>query len=110
MSHLFQRPLCDMGRAYDFAYRAVVGDPSPEDGGGCDDRPQRVELCRSGADPQAPDADWQVFSVCPEHEGQLRRYDELLRQRGIAPRFRADTEEPPTGGADDKRHRPTTAP
>ena len=99
MSHLFQRPLCDMGRAYDFAYRPIVGEPSPEDGGGCDDRPQRVELFRSGADPRSPDADWQAFSVCPEHEAQLRRYDDLLGRRGLAPRFRPGRTEPsPPGG------------
>jgi len=95
MSHLFQRPLCDMGRAYDFAYRPAVGDPSPEDGGGCDDHPHRVELYRSGVDPGGSEADWQVFSVCPEHESQLRRYDDLLGQRGIAPRFRSGGEAEP---------------
>jgi len=98
MSHLFQRPLCDMGRAYDFAYRPVVGDPRPEDGGGCDDRPRRVELFGAGADPGQPDADWQAFSVCPEHEAQLRRYDDLLGRRGIPPRFRSGPNEPPARG------------
>ena len=98
MSHLFQRPLCDMGRAYDFAYRPALGDPAPEDGGGCDDRPRRVELYRSGADPNAPSPDWRAFSVCPEHESQLRRYDERLLQQGLRPRFRAPAEGGPTEG------------
>jgi hypothetical protein len=78
-----------MGRAYDFAFRPVVGDPLPEDGGGCDDRPHRVELYAASADRSAPGADWQAFSVCPEHETQLRRYDDRLRERGLPPRFRA---------------------
>ena len=95
MSHLFQRPLCDMGRAYDFAYRPILGEPAPEDGGGCDDRPNPVELCASGADPKSPSADWQAFSVCPEHETQLRRYDVRLRERGVAPRFRSRRPEGP---------------
>jgi len=89
MSHLFQRPLCDMGRAYDFAFRPTFGEPSAEDGGGCDDRPRRVELFAASADPSSKSADWQGFSVCPEHETQLRRYDERLRERGGAPRFRS---------------------
>jgi len=90
VSHLFQRPLCDMGRAYDFAFRPTVGAPAAEDGGPCDDRPHRIELFAAGADRTTPGAPWQSFSVCPEHEGQLRRYDERLRQQGIAPRFRAE--------------------
>jgi hypothetical protein len=89
VSHLFQRPLCEMGGAYDYAYRPTVGDPSPEDGGGCDDRPKQVELYRADADPSRTDPAWRTFSVCPEHESQLRRYDERLRERGIAPRFRS---------------------
>lgn len=89
MSHLFERPLCDMGRAYDFAYRPVVGDPVTGDGGPCDDRPHRIELFEAGANPSTSGAAWQPFSVCPEHESQLRRYDERFRQRGLAPRFRA---------------------
>ena len=89
MSHLFQRPLCEMGQAYDFAFRPIVGEPATGDGGGCDDRPHRIELFAAGADPASPGADWQAFSVCPEHESQLRRYDERLRERGTAPRFRS---------------------
>ena len=89
MSHLFQRPLCDMGRAYDYAFRPTVGEPAAEDGGGCDDRPHRIELFAAGADPASAAADWRAFSVCPEHESQLRRYDERLRSRGVAARFRA---------------------
>lgn len=78
-----------MGRAYDFAYRPVVGEPAAEDGGGCDDQPHRVELYAASADRSSPEAEWQSFLLCPEHESQLRRYDELLRKRGILPRFRA---------------------
>jgi hypothetical protein len=77
-----------MGRAYDFAFRPTVGDPGSEDGGGCDDRPHRIELYAAGADRSSTDAPWQAFSVCPEHEAQLRRYDERLAQRGLPPRFR----------------------
>jgi hypothetical protein len=88
MSHLFQRPLCEMGRAYDFAFRPLTGEPSPEDGGPCDDRPHRVELTGGTQDRSSPSAAWRAFSVCPEHEAQLRRYDERLRERGITPRFR----------------------
>ena len=88
MSHLFQRPLCDMGRAYDFAYRPTLGEPATEDGGGCDDRPRRIELYAAIAERSAPGAVWQAFSVCPEHESQLRRYDERLRARGLPERFR----------------------
>lgn len=89
MSHLFQRPLCEMSRAYDFAFRPVVGEPEAEDGGPCDDRPQRIELFAAGADRTSADAAWQAFALCPEHESQLRRYDERLRGQGRASRFRA---------------------
>ncbi len=89
MSHLFQRPLCDMGAAYDFAYRSTLGEPSAEDGGGCDDRPSQVELYAAGADRSRADAMWRPFSVCPEHETQLRRYDQRLKERGIPARFRS---------------------
>jgi len=87
-SHLFQRPLCEMGRAYDFAYRPVVGEPALEDGGGCDDRPHRVELFGANADRSRADAAWRPFELCPEHESQLRKYDVQLAKRGTAPRFR----------------------
>ena len=89
MSHLFQRPLCEMGRAYDYAYRPIVGEPAAEDGGGCDDRPHRLELFAATSDPAVPAADWRAFAVCPEHEAQLRHYDVVLLGRGVAPRFRA---------------------
>jgi len=89
MSHLFQRPLCDMGAAYDFAYRPTIGDPEVEDGGGCDDRPGRIELYAAGADRSRADASWRPFSVCPEHATQLQRYDHRLQERGIPPRFRS---------------------
>ncbi len=89
MSHLFQRPLCDMGAAYDFAYRPTLGEPAAEDGGGCDDRPGRIELYAAGADRSRGDASWRSFSVCPEHETQLRRYDQRLQERGNPPRFRS---------------------
>jgi len=77
-----------MGAAYDFAYRPIVASPDEADGGGCDDRPHRVELYAAGANPAQADAPWRPFQVCPEHETQLRRYDERLRAGGVAPRFR----------------------
>ena len=98
MSHLFQRPLCDMGRAYDFAFRPLLGDPLAEDGGGCDDRPRRIELYAPEADTTDRDAPWQAFAVCPEHESQLRRYDERLRRQGRAARFRSAAVADPTAG------------
>jgi len=99
MSHLFQRPLCDMGRAYDFAFRPTLGDPAEEDGGPCDDRPHRVELYAASAGPATADAVWRAFSVCPEHESQLRRYDARLNERGIRPRFRAPVAGAPGSGS-----------
>jgi hypothetical protein len=88
MSAIFQRPLCDMGRAYDFSFRPIVGDADTGAGGPCDDRPHRVELYAAAADPASPAAVWQVFSLCPEHESQLRQYDGRLPTRGILSRFR----------------------
>lgn len=75
MSAIFQRPLCEMGAAYDFAYRPALGDPTLGSGGPCDDRPHRVELFAADADPTRPDAAWRPFSLCPEHEAQLRSHD-----------------------------------
>jgi hypothetical protein len=90
MSAIFQRPLCEMGRAYDFAYRPTQGDPGPGFGGGCDTRPHRVELFAAGATPGGTDAAWQPFSLCDEHEQQLRTIDqESGRARGLPSRFRA---------------------
>jgi len=77
-----------MGRAYDYAYRPTVGDPANEDGGPCDDRPHSVSFYAAEADPSRSDAASQSFQVCPEHESQLRRYDDRLRERGLPPRFR----------------------
>jgi hypothetical protein len=75
VSAIFQRPLCEMGAAYDFAYRPAIGEPELGSGGPCDDRPHRVELYAAGAARDAPDATWRAFSLCPEHEAQLRRHD-----------------------------------
>jgi hypothetical protein len=88
MSAIFQRPLCDMGKAYDFAFRPVVGDPDTGAGGPCDDRPRRVDLFAAAADPGSPRAAWQGFSLCPEHESQLRTYDGRVVAGGRASRFR----------------------
>jgi hypothetical protein len=88
MSAIFQRPLCDMGKAYDFAFRSYIGDPDPGAGGACDDRPTRVELYSATARPDAPDAEWRIFELCPEHENQLRAYDQRLRPLGVSTRFR----------------------
>lgn len=77
-----------MGRAYDYAFRPTLGDPAGADGGPCDDRAHPVELYAASADRSQADAAWQSFLVCPEHEAQLRRYDEQLRHQGAASRFR----------------------
>lgn len=91
MSAIFQRPLCDMGAAYDFAFRPVVGEPTPGSGGPCDDRPHRVELFAALTDVRSAGAEWRAFSLCPEHENQLRAFDAQLRGTGRPPRFRAST-------------------
>ena len=88
MSAIFQRPLCEMGRAYDYAYRSIVGDPTVGDGGPCDARPASVELCAASADPTKGDALYRSFLLCPEHRTQLARYDARLRAEGRASRFR----------------------
>ena len=87
MSHLFQRPLCDMGRAYDLAFRPTLGAPEETDGGGCDDRPHSVGLYAANEDRTQARARPHDFSLCPEHETQLRRYDAKLVAQGLAPRF-----------------------
>jgi hypothetical protein len=80
MSHLFERPLCEMGVAFDYAFRPVVGAADEGAGGPCDDRPHRVELFAAQADPKS--------AFCPEHETQLARYDHRLQSTGLASRFR----------------------
>jgi hypothetical protein len=94
MSAIFQRPVCDMGAAYDYALRPLVGEPEVGSGGPCDDRPRAVELCSAGTDPQQPSVVWRSFSLCPEHEAQLRRHDARLAPRGIPSRFRRPGETP----------------
>ncbi len=89
MSAIFQRPLCDMGKAYDFAYRSFLGDPEAGSGGPCDDRPHRVEMYSATADPAAAAPEWRAFELCPEHESQLRRFDHRLRSQGASTRFRS---------------------
>jgi hypothetical protein len=89
VSVIFQRPLCDMGQAYDFSFRPILGDPETGAGGPCDDRPHPAELFAAATDPHSSAAEWRRFSLCPEHEEQLRRYDERLRPRGVATRFRS---------------------
>lgn len=91
MSHLFQRPLCEMGAAFDFAYRPVLGDPEDGSGGPCDDRPHRVELFGASADVRSSSAEWRSFLLCPDHEGQLRAYDARWVGEGHASRFRSPT-------------------
>jgi hypothetical protein len=78
-----------MGRAYDFSFRPHVGDADTGAGGPCDDRPHRVELFSASTDPRSPEAQWQSFSLCPEHEEQLRKYDDRLRPQGLRSRFRS---------------------
>lgn len=92
MSAIFQRPLCDMGKAYDFAFRPVLGEPDVGDGGPCDDRPHPVDLVSAQSDPRSPAAAWRTFSLCPEHETQLRRYD---RRVAAGSRFRSGSPVPP---------------
>jgi len=98
MSAIFQRPLCDMGKAYDYSFRSYIGDADPGAGGTCDDRPHRVELYGATADASSASADWRAFSLCPEHEDQLRRYDDRLRPMGVSSRFRS-SERPLTPAA-----------
>lgn len=86
MSAIFQRPLCDMGRAYDFALRPLLGDPDLGSGGPCDDRPRPVQLFAADADRRSTSAAWSTFSLCPEHEAQLRRHDARV---AAGSRFRA---------------------
>jgi hypothetical protein len=95
MSAIFQRPLCDMGAVYDFSFRPLLGEPENGTGGPCDDRPHRVEVFSAAADPATPAAAWRSFSLCPEHESQLRRADDRLRALGRAARFRAPVGAPP---------------
>jgi len=94
MSAIFQRPLCQMGAAYDFAFRPTFGDPEPGSGGTCDDRPHRVEMIGAGAEPAPSAAGWREYELCPEHEEQLRVVDRRLRQRGAASRFRSPDPKP----------------
>lgn len=89
MSAIFQRPLCDMGKAYDFSFRPHVGDADTGAGGPCDDRPHRVDLYSATTDPSSTTAEWQSFSLCPEHEEQLRKYDDRLAPHGVRTRFRS---------------------
>ena len=88
MSHLFQRPLCEMGIAFEYAYRPLVGEADEGTGGPCDDRPHRVELYAADADPAGASAAWRSFALCPEHEAQLARWDSALAARGVRSRIR----------------------
>ena len=88
MSAIFQRPLCEMGAAFDFAFRPLAPEPDPSLGGPCDDRPHRVELYASSAGPGADAGAYRTFSLCPEHESQLRGVDARLVAAGRTPRFR----------------------
>ena len=94
MSAIFQRPLCEMGRAYDFAFRPVLGEPEVGSGGPCNDRPHPVELVAATADARSPTAAYRAFSLCPEHETQLRRHDARMP---AGSRFRPSTA--PAGGS-----------
>jgi hypothetical protein len=95
VSAIFQRPLCEMGAAYDFAYRPRIGDPGPGFGGPCDTRPHAVGVCSAASDPGQPDAAWRSYRLCEEHEAQLRRIETDHRaELGDGSRLRA---EPPAG-------------
>jgi hypothetical protein len=93
MSAIFQRPLCDMGKAYDYSFRPVVGDPDTGTGGGCDERPHRVELYAALTNPTVDPTQWRPFGLCAEHESQLRASDAKVQTRGLPSRFRTG----PTG-------------
>ncbi len=88
MSAIFQRPLCDMGAVYDYAFRPFLGEPDVGAGGPCDERPHRVEVYSASSDPSSDPAAARTFSLCPEHESQLRRYDARVQGQGKASRFR----------------------
>jgi hypothetical protein len=88
MSAIFQRPLCEMGAAYDFSLRPLLGDADVGSGGPCDDRPHPVEMFGADADPRSPTAPCRAFSLCPEHEAQLRHHDAKLTGKGAPSRFR----------------------
>ncbi|MGA8664326.1 MAG: hypothetical protein WB809_04565 [Thermoplasmata archaeon] len=95
MSHIFQRPLCQLGLAYDFSFRPTAGEPDQMYGGGCDERPHRVELYAATADPKSATAEWRPFGLCAEHEAQLRQCDARQTALGTPSRFRAVA--PPQG-------------
>ena len=97
MSAIFQRPLCDMGRVYEYSFRPLVGDPDPGSGGGCDEYPHRVEVYAAAADPRTAPDSWRPFGLCTEHEAQLRQYDARIQSRGTLSRFR------PASGAQGSR-------
>lgn len=89
MSAIFQRPLCDMGKAYDYSFRSYLGDSDTGAGGPCDDHPHRAELYSATTDSSSSTAEWRIFSLCPEHEEQLRRSDARLRLLRVPTRFRS---------------------
>ncbi len=64
-----------MGKAYDYAFRPVLGEPEVGSGGPCDDHPRPVELLAAASPTTGGDGAWRRFSLCPEHEAQLRRHD-----------------------------------
>ena len=93
MSHLFQRPLCEMGAAYDYAFRPLLGDADEGTGGPCDDRPHRVELYSAESEPPTNPSSWRPFALCPDHESQLANFDARVTASGKGSRFR--TPRPP---------------
>lgn len=95
MSAIFQRPLCDMGKAYDFAFRPILGEPEVGSGGPCDDHPRPVELLAAQGERTSTAAQWRTFSLCPEHEAQLRRADARV---AAGSRFRRGPGSAPGGG------------
>ena len=103
MSHLFQRPLCDMGAAFEYAFRPLLGGADESAGGPCDDRPHPVELFAASSDPRGTDAGWRSFSLCPDHESQLAGYDARIVRQGGLSRFR--TPRPPAPPAADSHSR-----
>jgi len=98
MSAIFQRPLCEMGAAYDFAFRPLVGDPGDGFGGGCDTRPHPVLFCAAASDPAHADALWRSYRLCDDHEQQLLRIAAAHRTRlGPGARIRPGPAAPAPG-------------
>ena len=54
MGGIFQRPVCDLGPAYDFAFRPLIGVPDPRLGRRLRRRPGTCRTVRGGDRPERP--------------------------------------------------------